>query len=99
MKLWRGPPQEDTFFAPFGMFVHELIARKIQGEPADRLVLEYLTGFRDQVRGPPPGTKVFGPYFQAGLEAVWRPPVLPCEALEVETGATSRLMRCPYRAL
>ena len=85
LQYIRNQPQEPTFFASFGVFVHELIARKIQGEPTDRLALEYLTGFRGRVRGPPPNTKVFNSYFQAGLEAIRRPLELPCKALEVET--------------
>lgn len=99
LQYIRQEEEGETFFASFGRFVHELIARKLMGESADSLVLDYLTGFRDAVRGPPPSTSVFNSFFRSGLEAVQRPLELDCKILLAEDWMYFHIDEMPFRGI
>lgn len=60
----RGVPM---FFSDYGSFVHELIAAYYAGEKtAGQVHLDYLTGFREAVKGTPPSSGVYVGYFIDG---------------------------------
>lgn len=57
------------FFSDYGSFMHELIAKYLRGSlDKDALLDAYLTGFKWNVVGKAPSSKVFANYFDQGFD-------------------------------
>ena len=62
-------PEEEQFYASFGSFCHELIARYYGGElTRDELLPEYLQGFCNRVQGIRPSPEIERKYLDQGAE-------------------------------
>ena len=60
-------PEEEQFYASFGSFCHELIARYYNGElKQDELLPEYLQGFCSRVQGDRPSREIEAKYLEQG---------------------------------
>lgn len=66
-----GEEEFPKFFSDYGKFMHELIADHMEnGTPSDDLIMEYLTKFRQKVKGEAPSQKMFEKYFDKGSEYI-----------------------------
>ena len=79
---------EPTFFASFGSFLHKLIDRYYrEGRRPEQLVTDYLAGFRREVEGSAPNSKIYSNWFQSGLRYLRSIQPLPFNPLETELKA------------
>lgn len=61
--------KKPMFFSDYGSFMHKLIEQYLRGFlEKDELVNAYLSGFRRNVRGKAPNSKIFKSYFEQGYE-------------------------------
>ncbi len=88
LKYIREEKTGPTFFASFGSFLHKLIDRYYsEGRKPDQLVTDYLTGFRREVEGSSPNSKIYSNWFQSGLRYLRSIQPLPFSVLETELKA------------
>ena len=65
----REKPDEDQFYASYGTFMHKLLAEFYRGElPKERLVSEFLSGFREEVKGIRPSPEIAAKYVKEGAD-------------------------------
>jgi len=85
-------PEEELFYASYGSFCHELIARFYTGDLAmDELLPEFLQGFPTRVLGTRPSAKIERSYLDAGAEYFEHFEPFPLETLEVEKELSFRV--------
>lgn len=57
----------DRFFSSYGSFMHRLIERYYKGDlPKENMILEFLTGFAENVKGERPSEAVVTKYIESG---------------------------------
>ena len=68
LKYIRGIKEDDTFFATYGSFMHQLIEQFYKGEiTKDEMVGEYLSHYKEVVRGPRPSNVSGSQYIEKGI--------------------------------
>lgn len=73
----REKREDDLFYASYGSFMHQLLARFYSGETKkESLAEEFLLGFREHVRGVRPSPDIAGKYVEDGM-AYLRSPYEP----------------------
>lgn len=93
----EGGREEDTFYASYGSFMHEILAGYYNGRlKKERLSETFLVGFRDRVRGMRPDAKVVENYVREGA-AYLRSPLEPGgEILGVEREIRFEIEGIPF---
>ena len=70
----KGKREDDTFYASYGSFMHRILARYYAGEiERDGLAMEFLTGFRKEVKGMRPAASTVEKYVKEGAEYLRHP--------------------------
>ena len=78
-------PEEEQFYASYGSFCHELIARYYTGElTSDELLPEFLQGFCNRVQGLRPSREIEQKYLDQGAFYFEHFEPFPLSTLEVE---------------
>ena len=78
-------PEEEQFYASFGSFCHELIARYYTGElKKDELLPEFLQGFCNRVQGVRPSTEIERKYLNQGANYFEHFEAFPLNTVMVE---------------
>lgn len=78
-------PEEEQFYASFGSFCHELIARYYNGELGkDELLPEFLQGFCNRVQGVRPSPEIEKKYLDQGAAYFEHFEPFPLATFEVE---------------
>ena len=71
MHYIYGEKEDDMFFSDYGSFMHELIAEHLEdGTPSDDLIMKYLRGYRQKIKGRAPNQKIFEGYLDRGAEYI-----------------------------
>lgn len=69
LKYIKKYKDNDMFYSDYGKFVHKIIEKYYTGElRKDELWVEFLTGFKTNVKGERPSEKIAKKYINAGLE-------------------------------
>lgn len=69
LKYIYGCVEKEQFFATYGSFIHKLIERYYRGElTKDGMLTEYLTGFKENVRGTIPKESTVLKYIKDGTD-------------------------------
>ena len=78
-------PEERSFFASFGSFVHAILASYLNRElQKDELAQHYILNFQNEVEGKAPNDKVFANYFSSGYDYLRNCPLSPKNTVAVE---------------
>ena len=93
----REKPDEDRFYASYGTFVHKLLARFYRGElPKEKLVSEFLSGFRDEVKGTRPSPEIASKYVKEGADYFRNFRPFECEVVGVEKQIDFDVLGIPF---
>lgn len=69
LKYIDGCKETDMFYASYGSFIHKLIERYYKGElTKDEMLMEFLTGFSNSVKGMRPQQSIVEKYIKCGIE-------------------------------
>lgn len=89
--------QEPSFYAQFGSFIHDLLARFYQGTlPGDHLTSDYIQMFPVRVSASPPSAEIRARYFLQGLSFLRTVQPLKEEILGVEQFAQFSVGGFPF---
>lgn len=85
LKYIRGCQEEDTFFASYGSFMHEIIeSYYTKGLTNDEMLEEFLINYQDKVVGRPPKNVKRESYLQKGIAYIESFKPFPYEMVAVE---------------
>lgn len=74
LRYIREKREDELFYASYGTFMHALLADYYAGRtPGENLVPEFLTGFRERVRGSRPSSEIARKYVEEGAEYLRSP--------------------------
>ena len=83
--IYEVEKREDSFFASYGTFIHDLLAKFYRGEgDSESLTLDYLEQYFHRVIGKPQRNSTAINYFNQGLSMISNLTPEPCKVLGVE---------------
>lgn len=100
LRYIRGWREEDMFYASYGSFMHKLIERYYREElTKDEMLTEFLSGYKDAVKGARPANVSSSSYIEKGLEYLQGFEPFPYKMLDVEKRIDFSVGNIPFTGI
>ena len=100
LKYIRGWSEEDTFYATYGSFMHEIIEGFYRGEMTkDDMLTKFLSSYQDRVHGSRPANVSGSSYIQKGIDYLKGFQPFPYNMVAVEEKIDFTIDGIPFRGI